>query len=71
MVILKLTNASSFINLTEVWAKTRGSDVCSCILFFHMIIVKHETHHLHDFMVKFVIFNVNRVNFDQNNAMWF
>ncbi len=68
MVILKLTNASSFINLTEVWAKTRGSDVCSCILFFHMIIVKHETHHLHDFMVKFVIFNVNRVNFDQKQC---
>ncbi len=37
----------------------------SCILFFHMVIVKHETHHLHDFMVKCVIFNVNRVNFDQ------
>ncbi len=36
--------------------------------FFHMVIVKHETHHLHDFMVKFVIFNVNRVNFDQEQC---
>ncbi len=24
-----------------------------------------ETHHIHDFMLKCVIFNVNRVNFDQ------
>ncbi len=30
-----------------------------------MVIVKHETHHLHDLMVKFVIFNINWVNFDQ------
>ncbi len=36
-----------------------------CILFFHMVIVKHETHHLHEFMVKCFIFNVNRVSFDQ------
>ncbi len=33
-----------------------------------MEIVKHATHHLHDFMVKFVIFNVNRVNFDQDQC---
>ncbi len=33
-----------------------------------MVIVKHETHHLHDFMVKLVIFNVNRVNFDQEQC---
>ncbi len=42
--------------------------IFSCILFFHKVIVKHETHHLHDFMVKFVIFNVNRVNFDQEQC---
>ncbi len=66
-VILKLTNASSFINLTDLWSlgKTCGSDVFSSILFFHMVIVKHETPHLHDFMVKLVIFHVNQVNFDQ------
>ncbi len=40
-----------------------------CILFFHMVIVKHETHHLHDFMVKMFIFNVNRVIFDQDHAL--
>ncbi len=39
-----------------------------CILVFHMVIVKHETHHLHDFVVKFVIFNVNWVNFDQEQC---
>ncbi len=33
--------------------------VFSCFLFFHMVIVKQETHDLHDFMVKFVIFNFN------------
>ncbi len=33
-----------------------------------MVIVKHETHHLHDFVVKFVIFNVNRVNFYQEQC---
>ncbi len=36
-----------------------------CILFFHMVIVKHVTPHLHEFMVKFLIFHVNQVNFDQ------
>ncbi len=41
--------------------------VLSCI-FFHMVIVKHETHHSHDFVVKFVIFNVNRVNFYQEQC---
>ncbi len=30
-----------------------------------MVIVKHVTPHLHEFMVKFVIFHVNQVNFDQ------
>ncbi len=33
-----------------------------------MVIVKHETHHLHDFVLKFVIFNVNRVNFYQEQC---
>ncbi len=33
-----------------------------------MVIVKHETHHLHDFMVNFFIFNVNQVNFDQKQC---
>ncbi len=33
-----------------------------------MVIVKHETHHIHDFVVKFVIFNVNRVNFYQEQC---
>ncbi len=33
-----------------------------------MVIVKHETHHLHDFMVNLVIFNVNLVNFDQEQC---
>ncbi len=42
--------------------------VFSCISFLHMVIVKHETHHLHDFVVKFVIFNVNRVNFYQEQC---
>ncbi len=42
--------------------------VFSCIFFFHMVIVKHETHHLHDFVVKLVIFNVNRVNFYQEQC---
>ncbi len=40
----------------------------ACILFFNMVIVKHETQHLHDFKVKFIIFNVNRVNFDQEQC---
>ncbi len=47
------------LQTTEVWAKTCGSDVFSCILFFHMVIVKHKTHHLHDFTVKLVIFKNN------------
>ncbi len=37
-------------------------------IFFHVVIVKHETHHLHDFVVKFVTFNVNRVNFYQEQC---
>ncbi len=41
---------------------------CFRAFFFHMVIVKHETHHLHDFVVKFVIFNVNRVNFYQEQC---
>ncbi len=43
--------------------------MCFCAFyFFHMVIVKHETHHLHDFMVKFVIFNVNLVHFDHEQC---
>lgn len=34
----------------------------------HMVIVKHEMHHLHDFMIKCVIFHVNQVNFDQEQC---
>ncbi len=32
------------------------------------MIVKHEAHHLHDFMVKLVIFKVNLVNFDHEQC---
>ncbi len=33
-----------------------------------MVFVKHEAHHLHDFMVKLVIFNVNLINFDHEQC---
>ncbi len=36
--------------------------------FFHMVIVKYETHHLHDLMVKCVILNVNWLNSDQEQC---
>ncbi len=43
-------------------------EVVFLCIFFHMVIVKHETHHLHDFVVKCIIFNVNRVKFDQEQC---
>lgn len=33
-----------------------------------MVIVKRETLHLHDFMVKCVIFHVNQIIFDQEKC---
>ncbi len=39
-----------------------------CITFFYRMIVKHETHHLYDFIVTCNFINVNRDNFDQEQC---
>lgn len=75
-VILELRYASSFkpLNKPLKFGQKLLAMMCFLVLYFfhsaecHMVIVKHETHHLHDFMIKCIIFHVNQVNFDQKHC---